>query len=115
MVDILFYGSFTVLFVYTMLHIFKKTFYPAKTWRQIIFPMANTEPESIHEIEYFRTLDFSEVPGEYLNKVKYQLLKLSRVGNIEFPDKKVLVNTDSYKRPFYIESDSDTVTILIKK
>lgn len=78
-------------------------------------PLFTILPESIHEIKYFRTLDFSEVPEEYLSKVKYQLLKLSRVNNVEFPDKKVLVNTDSYKRPFYIESDDDTVTILIKK
>lgn len=114
MIDVLFYGSFTVLFVCTMLHLVKK-FYPGKSWRQILVPMMNKEPESIHEIEYFRSLDFSEVPEEYLSKVKYQLLKLSRVNNVEFPDKKVLVNTDSYKRPFYIESDDDTVTILIKK
>lgn len=114
MIDLLFYGSFTVLFVYGMLHMVK-TFYPGKTWRQILYPMMNEELESIHEIEYFRTLDFSEVQAEYLSKVKYQLLKLSRVNNVEFPDKKVLVNTDSYKRPFYIESDDDTVTILIKK
>lgn len=114
MVDILFYGSFTVLFVCGILHMVKK-FYPCKTWRQIIFPMLNTEPESIHEIEYFRTLDFSEVPDEYLNKVKYQLLKLSRVNNLEFPDKKVLVNTENYAKPFYIESDNNTVTILVKK
>lgn len=77
--------------------------------------MMNKEPESIHEIEYFRTLDFSEVPDEYLSKVKYQLLKLSRIHNIEFPDKKILVNTENYVKPFYIESDNDTVTILIKK
>lgn len=114
MIDLLFYGSFTILFVCGMLHMVKK-FYPGKSWRQIIFPMMNTEPESIHEIEYFRTLDFSEVPAEYLNKVKYQLLKLSRVSNLEFPDKKVLVNTESYAKPFYIESDNNTVTILVKK
>lgn len=114
MIDLLFYGSFTVLFVYTVLYMVKK-FYPGKTWRQFLYPMMNKEPESIHEIEYFRMLNFSEVPGEYLNKVKYQLLKLSRVSNLEFPDKKVLVNTDSYKRPFYLESDTDTVTILVKK
>lgn len=114
MIDVLFYGSFTVLFVYTVLYMVKK-FYPAKTWQQILFPMMNKEPESIHEIEYFRTLDFGEVPDEYLNKVKYRLLKLSRVNSLEFPDKKVLVNTDSYKRPFYLESDADTVTILVKK
>lgn len=104
-----------VLMLVSVTAIFVKKFYPAKTWRQILFPMMNKEPESIHEIEYFRTLDFSEVQAEYLSKVKYQLLKLSRVNNVEFPDKKVLVNTDSYKRPFYIESDDDTVTILIKK
>lgn len=104
-----------VLMLVSATAIFVKKFYPAKTWRQILFPMMNKEPESIHEIEYFRSLDFSEVPEEYLSKVNYQLLKLSRVNNVEFPDKKVLVNTDSYKRPFYIESDDDTVTILIKK
>lgn len=114
MIDVLFYSSFTVLFVCTMLHIVKK-FYPGKTWRQILFPMMNKEPESIHEIEYFRSLDFSEVPDEYLSQVKYRLLKLSRINYLEFPDKKVLVNTDSYKRPFYLESDTDTVTILVKK
>ena len=114
MIDLLFYGSFTILFVYVTLHMVKN-FYPGKTWRQFLYPMMNKEPESIHEIEYFRTLDFSEVQAEYLSKVKYQLLKLSRVNNVEFSDKKVLVNTDSYKRPFYIESDDDTVTILIKK
>lgn len=95
--------------------IFVKKFYPAKTWRQILFPMMNKEPESIHEIEYFRSLDFSEVPGKYLSQAKYRLLKLSRINYLEFPDKKVLVNTDGYKRPFYIESDNDTVTILVKK
>lgn len=114
MIDLLFYGSFTVLFVYTVLYMVKK-FYPGKTWRQFLYPMMNKEPESIHEIEYFRSLDFSEVPDKYLNKVKYRLLKLSRVNYLEFPDKKVLVNTDSYKRPFYLESDTDTVTILVKK
>ena len=114
MANLLFYGSFTILFVCTMLHMVKK-FYPGKTWRQFLYPMMNKEPESIHEIEYFRTLDFSEVPDVYLSKVKYQLLKLSRINNLEFPDKKVLVNTDSYKRPFYIEGDADTVTILVKK
>lgn len=114
MIDLLFYGSFTVLFVCGMLHMVKK-FYPAKTWQQILFPMMNKEPESIHEIEYFRSLDFSEVPDEYLSQVKYRLLKLSRINYLEFPDKKVLVNTDSYKRPFYLESDNDTVTILVKK
>ena len=114
MIDLLFYGSFTVLFVYTVLYMVKKS-YPGKTWRQFLYLMMNKEPESIHEIEYFRTLDFSEVPAEYLNKVKYQLLKLSRVSRLEFPDKKVLVNTENYAKPFYIESDNDTVTILVKK
>lgn len=114
MIDVLFYGSFTVLFVCTMLHMVKK-FYPGKSWRQILLPMMNKEPESIHEIEYFRSLDFSEVPAEYLDKAKYQLLKLSRVSSCEFPGKKVLVDTDNYKKPFYIETDNDTVTILIKK
>lgn len=33
-----------------------KKFYPSKTWRQILFPLMNNEPESIHEIEYFRSL-----------------------------------------------------------
>ena len=92
-----------------------KKFYPAKSWRQILLPMWNKEPESIHEIEYFRSLDFSEVPKTYLNKVKYRLLKLSRVHYREFPGKKVFVNTDEYKKLFYIESDNDTVTILVKK
>ena len=114
MIDLLFYSSFTILFVCTMLHMVKK-FYSGKSLRQILYPMMNKEPESIHEIEYFRTLDFSEVPDVYLNKVKYQLLKLSRVSNLEFPDKKVLVNTENYAKPFYIESDNDTVTILVKK
>ena len=85
-------------------------FYPAKSWRQILLPMWNKEPESIHEIEYFRSLDFSEVPENYLNKVK-----LSRIHYCEFPNKKIFVNTDEYKKPFYIESDNDTVTILVKK
>lgn len=89
--------------------------YPTKSWRQILFPMMNKEPESIHEIEYFRSLDFSEVPEAYLNKVKYQLLKLSRIHYCEFSGKKILVNTDEYKKPFYIEGDNDTVTILVKK
>lgn len=111
MLDLVFYGSFTVIFIYSMLHIFKKAFYPAKSWRQILLPMWNKEPESIHEIEYFRSLDFSEVPEAYLNKVTYQLLKLSRVNYLEFPGKKILVNTSEYKKPFYIESDNDTVTI----
>lgn len=104
-----------VLMLVSATAIFVKKFYPAKTWRQILFPMLNKEPESIHEIEYFRSLDFSEVPDKYLSQVKYRLLKLSRVNYLEFPDKKVLVNTDSYKRPFYIEGDADTVTILVKK
>lgn len=104
-----------VLMIALTFAIVAKKFYPAKTWRQILFPMLNKEPESIHEIEYFRSLDFSEVPGEYLSQVKHRLLKLSRVNYLEFPDKKVLVNTDSYKRPFYLESDTDTVTILVKK
>lgn len=104
-----------VLMLVSATAIFVKKFYPAKTWQQILFPMMNKEPESIHEIEYFRSLDFSEVPEKYLSQVKYRLLKLSRVNYLEFPDKKVLVNTDSYKRPFYLESDDDTVTILIKK
>lgn len=106
---------FLVFMIASATAIVVKKFYPDKSWRQILFPMMNKEPESIHEIEYFRSLDFSEVPDEYLNKVKYQLLKLSRVNRLEFPDKKVLVNTDSYKRPFYIEGDTDTVTILVKK
>lgn len=104
-----------VLMLVSTTAIFVKKFYPAKTWRQILFPMMNKEPELIHEIEYFRSLDFSEVPEKYLSQVKYRLLKLSRINYLEFPDKKVLVNTDSYKRPFYIESDNDTVTILVKK
>ena len=105
----------TTLIIASAFAIVLKKFYPAKTWQQILFPMLNKEPESIHEIEYFRSLDFSGVPGKYLSQAKYRLLKLSRINYLEFPDKKVLVNTDSYKRPFYIESDNDTVTILVKK
>lgn len=104
-----------VLMVALTVAIVAKKFYPAKSWRQILFPMMNKEPESIHEIEYFRSLDFSEVPDEYLPQVKYRLLKLSRINYLEFPDKKVLVNADSYKRPFYLESDNDTITILVEK
>lgn len=111
----LFKALFLVFMIVSAMAIFVKKFYPAKSWRQILFPMMNKEPESIHEIEYFRSLDFNEVPDKYLPQVKYRLLKLSRINSLEFPDKKVLVNTDSYKRPFYIESDNDTVTILVKK
>ena len=106
---------FLVFMIASAAAIVVKKIYPAKTRQQILFPMMNKEPESIHEIEYFRSLEFSEVPDEYLSQVQYCLLKLSRVNYLEFPDKKVLVNTDSYKRPFYIESDNDTVTILVKK
>lgn len=77
-----------------------------------------------HESDYYddnqknagyALVNYKALPEKYLSQVKYRLLKLSRVNYLEFPDKKVLVNTDSYKRPFYLESDTDTVTILIKK
>lgn len=39
-----------VLMLVSATAIFVKKFYPAKTWQQILFPMMNKEPESIHEI-----------------------------------------------------------------
>lgn len=89
---------------------------PTKSLRQIIFPMANAYPETIDEMEYITSLDFSDLSKDMIDKATYQLLKESRslFEPKRYENHKIDVKIDPTIKKPYIHAENNIATVYLK-
>lgn len=89
---------------------------PTKNLRQLIFPMANVYPETIDEIEYIKSIDFSAIPLNKVDTVTYYLLKESRslFEPKRYPHHKMEMKIDPTIKKPYIHAENNIATIYLK-
>ena len=90
---------------------------PTKNIKQLLYPRATTYPETIDEMEYIKSIDFSDIPLDRVDQVTYYLLKDSRslFEPKRYTNHKVKMVIDpSIKKP-YFKAENNIATIYLNK